>query len=360
MSRVYNFSAGPAVLPEEVLKEAAEEMLDYRGTGMSVMEMSHRSKAFDAIIKDAEADLRDLLAVPDNYKVLFLQGGASQQFAMVPMNLMKNRVADYISTGQWAKKAHKEASLFGKANAVASSADKTFSYIPDCSDLPISEDADYVYICENNTIYGTKFWTLPNTKGKDLVADQSSCFLSEPVDVTKYGLIFAGAQKNVGPAGTVIVIIREDLIREDVLEQTPTMLRYKTHADADSLYNTPPTYGIYMCGKVFKWLKARGGLTAMKEYNEKKAKILYDFLDQSRLFKGTVEKKDRSLMNVPFVTGSEELDALFVKESKAAGFENLKGHRTVGGMRASIYNAMPIEGVEKLVEFMDAFEKKNG
>ena len=360
MSRVYNFSAGPAVLPEEVLKEAAEEMLDYRGTGMSVMEMSHRSKAFDAIIKDAEADLRDLLAVPDNYKVLFLKGGASQQFAMVHMNLMKNRVADYIITGQWAKKAHKEASLFGKANAVASSADKTFSYIPDCSDLPISEDADYVYICENNTIYGTKFWTLPNTKGKDLVADQSSCFLSEPVDVTKYGLIFAGAQKNVGPAGTVIVIIREDLIREDVLEQTPTMLRYKTHADADSLYNTPPTYGIYMCGKVFKWLKARGGLTAMKEYNEKKAKILYDFLDQSRLFKGTVEKKDRSLMNVPFVTGSEELDALFVKESKAAGFENLKGHRTVGGMRASIYNAMPIEGVEKLVEFMDAFEKKNG
>ena len=360
MSRVYNFSAGPAVLPEEVLKEAAEEMLDYRGTGMSVMEMSHRSKAFDAIIKDAEADLRDLLAVPDNYKVLFLQGGASQQFAMVPMNLMKNRVADYIITGQWAKKAHKEASLFGKANAVAASAEKTFSYIPDCSDLPISEDADYVYICENNTIYGTKFWTLPNTKGKDLVADQSSCFLSEPVDVTKYGLIFAGAQKNVGPAGTVIVIIREDLIREDVLEQTPTMLRYKTHADADSLYNTPPTYGIYMCGKVFKWLKARGGLTAMKEYNEKKAKILYDFLDQSRLFKGTVEKKDRSLMNVPFVTGSEELDALFVKESKAAGFENLKGHRTVGGMRASIYNAMPIEGVEKLVEFMDAFEKKNG
>ena len=360
MSRVYNFSAGPAVLPEEVLKEAAEEMLDYRGTGMSVMEMSHRSKAFDAIIKDAEADLRDLLAVPDNYKVLFLQGGASQQFAMVPMNLMKNRVADYIITGQWAKKAHKEASLFGKANAVASSADKTFSYIPDCSDLPISEDADYVYICENNTIYGTKFWTLPNTKGKDLVADQSSCFLSEPVDVTKYGLIFAGAQKNVGPAGTVIVIIREDLIREDVLEQTPTMLRYKTHADADSLYNTPPTYGIYICGKVFKWLKARGGLTAMKEYNEKKAKILYDFLDQSRLFKEKKKKKDRSLMNVPFVTGSEELDALFVKESKAAGFENLKGHRTVGGMRASIYNAMPIEGVEKLVEFMDAFEKKNG
>ena len=360
MSRVYNFSAGPAVLPEAVLKEAAAEMLDYRGTGMSVMEMSHRSKSYDDIIKTAESDLRDLLQIPDNYRVLFMQGGASQQFAMVPMNLMKNRVADYIITGQWAKKAHKEAGMYGQANAVASSADKTFSYIPDCSDLPISENADYVYICENNTIYGTKFWTLPNTKGKDLVADQSSCFLSEPVDVTKYGLIFAGAQKNVGPAGTVIAIIREDLIREDVLDGTPTMLRYKTHADADSLYNTPPTYGIYICGKVFKWLKEMGGLEEMKKRNEKKAKLLYDFLDQSRLFKGTVEKKDRSLMNVPFITGNEEMDALFVKESKAAGLENLKGHRTVGGMRASIYNAMPMEGVEKLVAFMDEFEKKWG
>jgi len=359
MSRVYNFSAGPAVLPEDVLKEAAAEMLDYRGTGMSVMEMSHRSKAYDTIIKEAESDLRDLLHIPDNYKVLFLQGGASQQFAMVPMNLMKNKVADYILTGQWAKKAFQEGSIYGKANAIASSADKTFSYIPDCSDLPVSEDADYVYICENNTIYGTKYWTLPDTKGKLLVADQSSCFLSEPVDVTKYGLIFAGAQKNVGPAGTVIVIVREDLVTEDVLPGTPTMLRYKTHADAESLYNTPPTYGIYMCGKVFKWLKARGGLAAMKEYNEKKAEILYDFLDASQLFKGTVVKKDRSLMNVPFVTGDEELDALFVKESKAAGFENLKGHRTVGGMRASIYNAMPAEGVEKLVEFMADFEKKH-
>ena len=288
MSRVYNFSAGPAVLPEAVLKEAAAEMLDYRGTGMSVMEMSHRSKSYDDIIKAAESDLRDLLQIPDNYRVLFMQGGASQQFAMVPMNLMKNRVADYIITGQWAKKAHKEAGMYGQANAVASSADKTFSYIPDCSDLPISENADYVYICENNTIYGTKFWTLPNTKGKDLVADQSSCFLSEPVDVTKYGLIFAGAQKNVGPAGTVIAIIREDLIREDVLDGTPTMLRYKTHADAGSLYNTPPTYGIYICGKVFKWLKEMGGLEEMKKRNEKKAKLLYDFLDQSRLFKGTV------------------------------------------------------------------------
>lgn len=359
MSRVYNFSAGPAVLPEEVLKEAAAEMPDYRGTGMSVMEMSHRSKSYETIIEDAESDLRDLLHIPENYKVLFLQGGGSTQFAMVPMNLMKNRVADYIITGQWAKKAHKEASIYGKANAIASSADKTFSYIPDCSDLPVSEDADYVYICENNTIYGTKFWTLPNTKGKLLVADQSSCFLSEPVDVSKYGLIFAGAQKNVGPAGTVIVIIREDLITEDVLEGTPTMLRYKIHADAKSLYNTPPTYGIYMCGKVFKWLKSKGGLEEMKKINEEKAKILYDFLDESKLFKGTVVKKDRSIMNVPFITGNEELDALFVKESKAAGLENLKGHRTVGGMRASIYNAMPKAGVEKLVEFMSDFEKKH-
>ena len=359
MARVYNFSAGPAVLPEEVLQEAADEMLDYRGTGMSVMEMSHRSKAYDTIIKEAEADLRELMNIPDNYKVLFLQGGASQQFAMIPMNLMKNRVADYIVTGQWAKKAYQEASLYGKANKIASSEDKTFSYIPDCSDLPISEDADYVYICENNTIYGTKFKTLPNTKGKPLVADVSSCFLSEPVDVTKYGVIYGGVQKNIGPAGVVIVIIREDLITEDVLPGTPTMLRYKIHADADSLYNTPPAYGIYICGKVFKWLKKMGGLEAMKERNEKKAKILYDYLDESKLFKGTVRKEDRSLMNVPFITGNEELDAKFVKESKEAGLENLKGHRTVGGMRASIYNAMPIEGVEKLVEFMKKFEAEN-
>ena len=359
MARVYNFSAGPAVLPEEVLQEAADEMLDYRGTGMSVMEMSHRSKAYDTIIKEAEADLRELMNIPDNYKVLFLQGGASQQFAMIPMNLMKNRVADYIVTGQWAKKAYQEASLYGKANKIASSEDKTFSYIPDCSDLPISEDADYVYICENNTIYGTKFKTLPNTKGKPLVADVSSCFLSEPVDVTKYGVIYGGVQKNIGPAGVVIVIIREDLITEDVLPGTPTMLRYKIHADADSLYNTPPAYGIYICGKVFKWLKKMGGLEAMKERNEKKAKILYDYLDESKLFKGTVRKEDRSLMNVPFVTGDKDLDAKFVKEAKEAGFENLKGHRSVGGMRASIYNAMPIEGVEKLVEFMKKFEAEN-
>ncbi|MBE5892484.1 MAG: 3-phosphoserine/phosphohydroxythreonine transaminase [Lachnospiraceae bacterium] len=359
MSRVYNFSAGPAVLPEEVLREAAAEMLDYNGTGMSVMEMSHRSKAYDKIIKDAEADLRDLMNIPDNYKVLFLQGGASQQFAMIPMNLMKNKVADYIVTGQWAKKAYQEASMYGKANKIASSEDETFSYIPDCSDLPISDDADYVYICENNTIYGTKFKTLPNTKGKVLVSDMSSCILSEPVDVTQYGMIYAGVQKNIGPAGVVIVIIREDLITEDVLPGTPTMLRYKIHADAESLYNTPPAYGIYICGKVFKWLKKNGGLQAMKEYNEKKAKILYDFLDESKLFKGTVRKEDRSLMNVPFVTGSAELDAKFVKESKEAGFENLKGHRSVGGMRASIYNAMPIEGVEKLVAFMKKFEEEN-
>ena len=360
MGRVYNFSAGPAVLPEEVLREAAEEMLDYRGTGMSVMEMSHRSKAYDTIIKEAEADLRDLMQIPDNYKVLFLQGGASQQFAMIPMNLMKNKVADYIVTGQWAKKAYQEASIYGKANKIASSEDETFSYIPDCSDLPISEDADYVYICENNTIYGTKFKTLPNTKGKPLVADVSSCFLSEPVDMSKYALIYGGVQKNIGPAGVVIVIIREDLITEDVLPGTPTMLRYKTHADNDSLYNTPPAYGIYICGKVFKWLKRQGGLEAMKEYNEKKAKILYDFLDGSKMFRGTVRREDRSLMNVPFVTGNEELDAKFVKEAKAAGFENLKGHRSVGGMRASIYNAMPMEGVEKLVEFMKKFEAENG
>ena len=326
---------------------------------MSVMEMSHRSSAFQTIIDTAEQDLRDLMAIPDNYKVLFLQGGASQQFAAIPMNLMKNKVADYIVTGQWAKKASQEAMKYGKVNIVASSADQTFSYIPDCSDLPISEDADYVYICENNTIYGTKFHELPNTKGKTLVADVSSCFLSEPVDVTKYGLIYGGVQKNIGPAGVVIVIIREDLITDDVLDGTPTMLKYKTHADAGSLYNTPPAYGIYICGKVFQWLKKQGGLAAMKEHNEKKAKILYDYLDQSRLFKGTVEKKDRSLMNVPFVTGDADLDAKFVKEAKAAGLENLKGHRSVGGMRASIYNAMPIEGVEALVAFMKKFEEEN-
>ena len=359
MARVYNFSAGPAVLPEEVLREAAAEMLNYRGTGMSVMEMSHRSKPFQKIIDDAEADLRELMNIPQNYKVLFLQGGAYQQFAAIPMNLMKNRVADYIVTGQWAKKAWQEAKLYGQANAVASSADQNFSYIPDCSDLPISENADYVYICENNTIYGTKFKQLPNTKGKPLVADVSSCFLSEPVDVNKYGMIYGGVQKNIGPAGVVVAIIREDLIPEQALPGTPTMLQYKTHADAGSLFNTPPCYGIYICGKVFKWLKDQGGLEAMGKRNEEKAAILYNFLDNSELFKGTVVKKDRSLMNVPFITGDEDMDAKFVKAAADAGFVNLKGHRTVGGMRASIYNAMPKAGVEALVGFMEEFEKNS-
>ena len=358
MSRVYNFSAGPAVLPEEVLIEAANEMLDYKGTGMSVMEMSHRSAAYQAIIDEAEADLRELMNIPENYKVLFLQGGASQQFAAVPMNLMKNKVADYIITGVWAKKAWQEAQMYGKANAIASSADETFSYIPDCSDLPISEDADYVYICENNTIYGTKFKTLPNTKGKDLVADVSSCFLSEPVDVSKYAVIYGGVQKNIGPAGVVIAIVREDLIG-DCLPGTPTMLKWKTQADNGSMYNTPPAYGIYICGKVFKWLKKMGGLEAIQAHNERKAKLLYDFLDNSQMFHGTVRKEDRSLMNVPFVTGDKDLDAKFVKAADAAGFKNLKGHRSVGGMRASIYNAMPYEGVEALVKFMAEFEKEN-
>ena len=359
MSRVYNFSAGPAVLPEEVLKEAQEEMLDYRGCGMSVMEMSHRSKVFQNIIDEAEADLRDLMGIPSNYKVLFLQGGASLQFSMIPMNLMKNGVADYIVTGQWAKKAYAEAQKYGKANKIASSEDKTFSYIPDCSDLAISPDADYVYICENNTIYGTKYKKLPNTKGKTLVADVSSCFLSEPVNVSDYGIIYGGVQKNIGPAGMVISIVRDDLITDDVLPGTPTMMKFKTHADAGSLYNTPNCYCIYMCGKVFKWLKKMGGLEVMKQRNEEKAKLLYDFLDQSKLFKGTVVPEDRSLMNVPFITGNADLDAKFVKESKEAGLENLKGHRTVGGMRASIYNAMPKEGVEALVAFMKKFEEEN-
>lgn len=359
MGRVYNFSAGPAVLPEEVLREAQEEMPDYRGCGMSVMEMSHRSKMFDDLIHETEADLRELMQIPDNYRVLFLQGGASLQFSMIPMNLMKNRVADYIVTGQWAKKAWQEAQKYGQANKIASSEDKTFSYIPDCSDLPISENADYVYICENNTIYGTKFKKLPNTKGKTLVADVSSCFLSEPVNVSDYGIIYGGVQKNIGPAGMVISIIRDDLITDDVMEFTPTMMKFKTHADAGSMYNTPNCYCIYMCGKVFKWIKRTGGLAAMKERNEAKAKVLYDFLDSSQMFRGTVVKEDRSLMNVPFVTGDEQLDAKFVKEAAQAGFVNLKGHRTVGGMRASIYNAMPAQGVNDLVAFMKEFEEAN-
>lgn len=359
MSRVYNFSAGPAVLPEEVLNEAAQEMMDYQGSGMSVMEMSHRSAMFEKIIRGAEEDLRKLLNIPENYEVLFLQGGASLQFSMIPMNLMKNRKADYILTGQWAKKAWKEAQKYGEAKVIASSEDRIFSYIPDLTDIPVSEDADYVYICENNTIYGTKFHTLPDTKGKPLVADVSSCFLSEPADITKYGIMYGGVQKNIGPAGVTIVIIRKDLISKDVLCGTPTMMQYHIHADAASLYNTPPAYGIYICGKVFRWLLNIGGLSEIEKRNKKKAELLYSYLDESSLFSGTVEKKDRSLMNVPFITGSKELDAKFIEEAFSAGLVNLKGHRTVGGMRASIYNAMPYEGVEKLVAFMEKFEKEN-
>lgn len=360
MARVYNFSAGPSMLPEAVLKKAAAEMLDYEGTGQSVMEMSHRSKAFDKIIKDAEALLREIYNIPDNYKVLFLQGGGSTQFAMVAMNLMnKNNKADYIITGQWAKKAYQEAQKYGDVQAVASSADKTFTYIPKTDKSMFREDADYVYICLNNTIYGTVYHELPDTGDIPLVADISSCICSEPLDISKFGLLFAGAQKNMAGAGLTIAIVREDLIG-NAMDITPTMLNYKTHADSDSLYNTPPCYTIYIAKLVLEWIKNEvGGLEKMKELNEKKAKILYDFLDNSELFKGTVVPEDRSLMNVPFVTGSEELDAKFVKEATEAGFVNIKGHRTVGGMRASIYNAMPIEGVEKLVEFMKKFEAEN-
>lgn len=355
MSRVYNFSAGPAVLPEEVLQEAADEMLDYQGCGMSVNEMSHRSKTFQGIIDTAEADLRSLMSIPDNYKVLFLQGGDSLVFASVFMNLALNKKADYIITGNWANKAYKEAEILGDPKILASSKDKNFSYIPDCSDLPIRDDASYVYICENNTIYGTKYPTLPNTKGHLLVADQSSMFLSEPVDVTKYGLIHAGVQKNVGPAGVQIVIVREDLIPDD-LPGVPTMLRFKTQADAGSLYNTPNCWGIYVCGKVFKWIAAQGGLEGMKEKNVEKAQLLYDYLDESKMFSSTVDPSCRSLMNVPFVTGNSDLNAEFVAAATKAGFVSIKGHRSVGGMRASIYNAMPREGVVKLVAFMKDFE----
>lgn len=360
MSRVYNFSAGPSMLPEAVLKKAADEMLDYQGSGQSVMEMSHRSKVYDAIIKDAEALLREVMNIPDNYKVLFLQGGASSQFAMVPLNLFnKSKKADYVITGQWAKKAYKEALKYGEAKAIASSEDKTFSYIPKLDKADFTPDADYFYICVNNTIYGTLFHELPDTGNVPLVGDISSCVLSEPIDVSKFGILLAGAQKNMGPAGVTIVIIREDLIG-NAMDITPTMFDYKTHADNDSMFNTPPCYTIYMVKLVLEWIKNEiGGLEKMKEINEKKAKILYDFLDSSKLFKGTVVPEDRSLMNVPFVTGDADLDAKFVKESTEAGFVNLKGHRSVGGMRASIYNAMPVEGVEKLVEFMKKFEEEN-
>jgi len=359
MKRIYNFSAGPAVLPEAVLHEAAQEMLDYKDSGMSVMEMSHRSKIYEQIIAEAEADLRTLLAIPANYKVLFLQGGGTLQFAMVPMNLMKNKEADYIVSGHWSKKAAEEAAMYGKVNVVATSADKNYSYVPDGSHLTLSPNADYVYMCENETIHGNKMFTLPNAEGKVLVSDSSSCFLSEPMDVSKFGLIFAGAQKNIGPAGTTVVIIREDLVNDPAFPFVPTIMKYKINAENGSMYNTPPCYGIYICGKVFKWLLQNGGLVAMKATNEKKAKLLYDFLDHSHLFKGIVEKKDRSLMNVTFKTPSEEMDNKFVKEAKAAGFDNLKGHRSVGGLRASIYNAMPYDGVAALVEFMKKFEKEN-
>ena len=359
MGRVYNFSAGPAVLPEEVLRQAAAEMLDYNGTGMSVMEMSHRSKPFAEIIETAEADLRELMAIPDNYQVLFLQGGATQQFAAIPMNLMRNKKADYIVSGSWSKKAFKEAQLYGEARCVASSEDENFSYVPDVAGLQFDPQADYVYICQNETIYGTTYPALPDTGAIPLVTDVSSMFLSEPMDVSKFGLIYGGVQKNIGPAGVTIVIVRDDLVREDVLPFTPSIMRYATQVEAKSLSNTPPAYGIYICGLVFQWLKGLGGLEAMAERNREKAAILYDYLDQSKLFRGTARKEDRSLMNVPFVTGSAELDALFVAEAKSHGIESIKGHRSVGGMRASIYNAMPTEGIEKLCDFIQDFDKKN-
>jgi len=357
--RVYNFSAGPAMMPESVLEEIRDEMLNYRGSGMCVMEMSHRSAVYQQIIDEAEADLRDLMSIPDNYKVLFIQGGATLQFAAIPWNLMKNGKAVYIETGAWSKKAIAEAKKYGEVIVAASSKDKNYSYIPDCSDLDIPEDADYVYICENETIHGVTWQTLPNTKGHILVSDQSSMFLSKPVDVSKYGMIYAGVQKNVGPAGMVVAIIREDLIREDVDPKMPIYMRYDTHANNGSMYNTPNCWAIYCCGKVFKYLKSIGGLEEMHKRNVEKAKVLYDFLDSSKMFKGTVEPSVRSLMNVPFVTGSAELDAEVVKATKAAGYDNLKGHKSVGGLRASIYNAMPKEGVEALVEFLKKFEAEH-
>ncbi len=358
--RVYNFSAGPAMLPEEVLKKAASEMLEYGTSGQSVMEMSHRSKEYKEIIDSCEAQLREVMSIPDNYKVLFLQGGASMQFAMVPLNLMKKGKADFVVTGQWATKAYKEAKRFGKANEVASSKDKTFSYIPELDSSKFDPDADYFHICLNNTIYGTKFPKLPETGNVPLVADMSSCILSEPVDVSKFGLIYAGAQKNMGPAGLTVVIIREDLVPEFPEDsKVPTMLQYKTHVDNGSMFNTPPTYGIYILKLVLEWIKDMGGLEAMKERNKKKAAVIYDFLDNSKMFKATVQGDSRSMMNIPFVTGNDELDAKFVAEAKKAGFVNIKGHRTVGGMRASIYNAMPVEGCEALVKFMAEFEKNN-
>ena len=357
--RVYNFSAGPAIMPEPVLEEIRDEMMNYRGSGMCVMEMSHRSKVYQQIIDEAEADLRTLMGIPDNYKVLFIQGGATLQFAMIPMNLMKNGKAVYIETGAWSKKAIAEAKKFGEVIVAASSKDKNFSYIPDCSDLDIPEDTDYVYICENETIHGVTWPKLPNTKGHVLVSDQSSMFLSKPCNVADYGMIYGGVQKNIGPAGLAIVIIREDLIREDLDPKTPIYMSYKTHADNGSMYNTPNCWAIYVCGKVFKYLKSIGGLEAMEKINIDKAKVFYDFLDESKMFVGTVRKEDRSLMNIPFVTGDKDLDAEVIAYTKAAGFENLKGHKSVGGLRASIYNAMPKEGVEALVDCLKKFEAEH-
>ena len=357
MSRVFNFSAGPAVLPEEVLRTAQAEMLEYGNSGMSVMEMSHRSKDFEEILFTAENDLRTLMNIPGNYRVLFLQGGGCTQFAMIPMNLMRHKSADYIITGQWSKKAAQEAKIFGDVHIVASSEDRNFAYVPDFSGLKFSPDSDYVYICQNETVHGTTIRTLPDTGDKPLVADISSMFLSEPLDVSKYGVIWGGVQKNVGPAGVTIVIIRDDLITDDVMPFTPTMLKYKIHADNKSLYNTPPCYNIYICGLVFKWLLKLGGTEAMHKINREKAALLYDYLDGSKMFHGTVDKKDRSLMNVPFVTGDKNLDAEFVREAEKAGLRNIKGHRSVGGMRASLYNAMPLEGVKALVKFMAGFEE---
>lgn len=359
MGRVYNFSAGPSMLPLEVLERAQKEMLDCNGSGQSVMEMSHRSKEYQAIIDEAEALFREILNIPDNYKVLFLQGGASTQFAMVPLNLAgKNKKADYVITGQWAKKAQQEAARYIDANIIASSADKTFTYLPKVDKTMLTPGADYVHITYNNTIYGTHYNTMPDFGDAVVVTDMSSCILSEEVDISKFGLIYAGAQKNMGPAGVTAVIVREDLIG-DAMDITPTMLNYQTHADNGSMFNTPPTYAIYICKLVYEWVKNMGGIPAIHEINIKKAKILYDFLDSSKMFRGTVVPEDRSLMNVPFVTDSDELNAKFIAEAKACGFVNLKGHRTVGGMRASIYNAMPTEGVEKLVDFMKDFEMNN-
>ena len=357
--RTYNFSAGPATMPESVLEEIRDEMMNYRGSGMCVMEMSHRSKVYQQIIDEAEADLRELMGIPDNYKVLFIQGGATLQFAMIPMNLMKNGKAVYIETGAWSKKAIAEAKKYGEVIVAASSKDKNFSYIPDCSDLDIPEDTDYVYICENETIHGVTWPKLPNTKGHVLVSDQSSMFLSKPCNVSDYGMIYGGVQKNIGPAGLAIVIIREDLIREDLDPKTPIYMMYKTHADNGSMYNTPNCWAIYVCGKVFKYLKSIGGLSAMEKINIEKAKVFYDFLDQSKMFVGTVRKEDRSLMNIPFVTGNADLDAEVIAYTKKAGFENLKGHKSVGGLRASIYNAMPKEGVEALVDCLKKFEAEH-